>query len=203
MKKIFLWLVLLQCTITAGCSTSTHYYVLHTLEVPAGETVNSHNITVGLEAIDLPAYIDQTRMIRRTGRNTLAVAENAKWSEPLEAGVQRIITANLAGLWPGAQVEQMPWPRGLKPDFRLRVNVVNFDSNSNGSVLLSGSWSIEKSKNHQAPIRYTYHFDVPSQGQAYADIAATMSEALAELTRHIALTVSRYEESQPSDSIPR
>lgn len=203
MNKTLFWLILLQFAVTTGCSTSTRYYVLHALDAPGGKTVNSDNMTVGLEAIDLPSYIDQTRIMLRTGKNTLAVIENEQWSEPLEEGVNRIITANLANLWPGAQVEQMPWPRGFNPDRRLRVHIVNFHSTSDGEVLLSGYWSIASLDNRQAPIPHTYHFEIPSQGQAYADIAATMSDALAELARHIALTVGRYEDSANSDSPAR
>lgn len=186
MNRSFLRLFILLLATVSGCSTPPRYYVLDSLELHSNRANVIGTPTIGLEAIELPGYIDQTRITTRTGRNTLAVAPHDEWHEPLDAGVQRVLAANLATLIPEAQVEREPWPRRFNPDYRLNIDISRFDANQEGAVSLAGSWAVAAGNNHDRGDYRSYDIRLPSQGNAHSDIAATMSDALAQLSRQIA-----------------
>lgn len=186
MNRSLLPLFALLLAIASGCSTPPRYYVLDTLDTPSSKSNPTRKSMIGLEAIEVPRYIDQTRITIRTGRNTLAVAAHDEWHEPLDAGVQRVLAANLAALIPEAQIERVPWPRHFTPAYRLSVNITRFDATQNGAVSLAGSWTVAAGNSRDTDDYRSYDIRLPSQGEAHSDIAATMSDALAQLSRQIA-----------------
>lgn len=204
------WLIILLCAAVVGCGTTpqTRYYILDTtptyslerltnsLERPENsperpdreQDMAAGVVNVGLGRVELPGYLDPTRMVRRTGPNTLSVDQFERWSEPLEEGVQRVLAANLSTL-PGVRIYRLPTPRGLVQDYRIGLHIVRFDADEEGAVRLEGIWSLSADRNDPALAQNAFHFNVPSQGASNAAIAAAMSEALGELSHQIAETI--------------
>lgn len=194
-----LWLILLTGLLLTACGTTppTRYYVLNGAvpgpdsgesaghQAPAAEVLN-----IGIAGIELPGYLDQTRLVRRTGPNTLSVEQFDRWTEPLDVGVQRVLAANLADLL-AARVHALPWPRGLTQDYQVITQVAQFDADEQGAVILAGTWSLREGRGDTGPERHVYRVEVPSQGQDNAAIAAAMSEALQNLASQMAQVISQ------------
>ena len=181
--------LIMTCLSVFSCSTPTRYYMLDTLNMrnaPIQEPVNMEAKIIGLEPIKLPTYVDQIRIMRRTGSNTLAISPHDQWNEPLDTGVRRVIASNLTHLLPNTQVEYAPVPRNIHPDYGLAIEISRFDATADGAVLLEGEWSLIDTEGPGADKHQSFRFRVPSQGNTHADIAANMSNALTTLARDIA-----------------
>lgn len=197
--KPHLWLVILTGLLLMACGTTppSRYYVLNGA-VPGAEadfTVGNRTqaapiLNIGLAAVELPGYLDQSRLVRRTGPNTLLVEQFDRWTEPLDVGVQRVLAANLADLL-DAQVHPLPWPRGLTQDYQVITQVAQFDADERGAVILAGAWSLREARSDISPERHFYRVEVPSRGDDSAAVAAAMSEALQTLSRQMADVISQ------------
>lgn len=175
-----------------SCSTPTHYYMLDTLTMrntPIGESTEMGAKIIGLEPVELPSYINQFRLVRRTGSNTLAVSPHDQWNEPLDIGVRRVIAANLSHLLPGTEIKYAPLRRNLNPDYELIIEVSRFDATADGTVLLEGEWSLNDVADSGHDQHQSYRFHIPSRGDSHADIAANMSDALVALAEDIAKAI--------------
>lgn len=185
MIRPFVWFFILISIV--GCSTPTRFYVLSTASPPAEPLEDSQTAIIALEAINIPSYIDQTRMVRRTGANTMTIHEHHQWREPLDAGIQRVLAINLTLLLPNTSIHPVPLPRGIVHDHRLFVKITRFDAVEDGSIFLSGNAWLDIGKNRETIKGHAFDLHVASHGTDSADIAAAMSEALAQLSQEIVL----------------
>lgn len=177
------------CLSLFSCSTPTRYYMLDTLNMrneSIQEPADMSAKTISLKPVELPSYVDQIRIVRRTGSNTLAVSPHDQWNEPLDTGVRRVIASNLTHLLPNTKVEYAPLPRDVNAEYELSIEISRFDATADGAVLLEGEWSLVGTTDSGFDRQQSFHFRMPSQGDSHADIAANMSNALAALSRDIA-----------------
>ena len=89
----------------AGCNLipvsppdATRYYVLTT---PAGKPATTapagSHWRVALRPVDVPTFLRGKAMQVRAGGNEIRYAEEARWAEPLEAGLGRVLRESLEG----------------------------------------------------------------------------------------------------------
>lgn len=196
--KLYLWFIPLAGLLLTACGTTppSRYYVLNgAVPGPSTEQTVGHQtqaakaLNIGLAGIALPGYLDQNRLVRRTGSNTLSVEQFDRWTEPLDEGVQRVLAANLADLL-DARVHPLPWPRGMTQDYQVITQVAQFDADEQGSVILAGTWSLREGRDGTSPERHVYRVEVPSYGEDNAAVAAAMSAALQKLSSQMAEVIS-------------
>lgn len=197
-----LWLMVFMAWLLMACGTTpaSRYYVLNGAVPETGAQFGqtAQQLNIGLAAIELPGYLDQTRMVRRTGPNTLSIEQFDRWTEPLDKGVQRVLAANLSDLL-GARVHRLPWPRGVNQDFLLLMQVAQFDAHEDGSVVLAGTWLLSAGRDNAREERRSYRVEVASQGRDSAAVAAAMSEALAQLARQMAEVIGQETSFEGAD----
>jgi len=122
--------LLALCVALTGCSglipppqtDPTRYYVL--AGPPPVPAAAGGQLRVGLRAVELAAYLKSPDMIVRRGANELVLQDYARWGEPLDAGIARILRERL-GAAPGVgRVYAQPFPLDQTRDCDVAVTIL-------------------------------------------------------------------------------
>jgi uncharacterized lipoprotein YmbA len=74
---------------------------------------------LGVTRVRLPKYLDTTKFSYVKCPNQIVYAEFNRWSEPLDAGIQRVLGQDIANRVPCTVMASQPWPSGSKPDYEV------------------------------------------------------------------------------------
>jgi len=182
---------LLVCALTTwlvgtGCrSANTRFYVL-TPSQTGMSADTGEGLALGVDPVQLPAVLDRPHIVTRVDENERRLAEFARWAEPLDENVTRVLAENLSALLGSERVARLPMARQGAVDLRLTVEVLRFDAVPGGDAVLEVRWHLY-APGSDSPL-HTRHdsFASPSAGVDNGSVVAAMSEALAALSRAIA-----------------
>jgi uncharacterized lipoprotein YmbA len=182
----------------AGCQVlpeavvdPTKYYVLNSpspapqAEKPAGK------LLIGLQPVELPGYLRGTKsMVTRTGPNELRFDDFARWAEPLDAGLRRVLKEQIARADGVVRVVDGS-SRDGKRDYDVSVRIDRCEGSAIGSrktVLFTATYEIVDLRGEGSVVaRKT--FSAPEVGWDGSDngaLARLLSEAAAKLGDDIA-----------------
>jgi len=112
------------CSLLAACQQSPrkNYYVL---SGPAEKIETNAEITqtIGIGPIELPEYLQRQQMVRHNDKNSLNVADNHYWAEPLDKGIARVIALHLSKDDKTRVLLPFPWRNDNKPTQSLRLYI--------------------------------------------------------------------------------
>jgi uncharacterized lipoprotein YmbA len=193
-QRLILLTGLLISLLGSGClklkpvEDPVRYFLLTPVEphrTPATDpSATSTPIAVGIEHVELPAYLSRPWLVVRTSPTEIRYSDYWKWGEHLDQGIQRVVAENLARhLGPAGNVYLHPW-RKHSVAVELRLTVRQFDVDEHGQVQLEAQWQWEGSRtgSGQRVIRRSG----PAPHTDPAGAVASLSEALGELSRLLA-----------------
>lgn len=151
---------------------------------------NPERILLGLGPIKFPGYLDRQEIVIRSGQNRFDVSENDRWAEPLDENFTRVLAQNLSALLGTARIVHFPWSSERKPKYQLEVEVFRFEVNSARDAEFSARWTvIDGSNKKPLNLKESRLTRAAKEKSTDASVAA-LSEALGDLSREIADTVS-------------
>ena len=186
------FVTLLICTCVTGCSflkpapdTSRHFVLT---SLPA-ETVNVASGTSRVDMIHLkiPSYLFNSSLAVRKGTNEIVYLPGTLWAERLDAGIPRVLAADLSSLLPG---EQIRVAIGSSEDVarEIGVTIEEFDVSTSGQAVLVAKWRIfspgEEKTLHSGESRLSRTGPAPDTDPSGA--VDTLSELIADLSRQLA-----------------
>lgn len=139
---------------------------------------------VVLAPIEIPEYLARPEIVYRTSATSLASYPDARWAEPLHAGVQRVLESDLASRLSPAYA-LVPGRSGNAVDQDISVSIERFERDANGQVILSANWTVRGPSAGAAPRRGRKTYQCPAADSAESQ-AASMSDCLAELAADLA-----------------
>ena len=118
--------------IQAGCSflpepkaDPTRYYVLTGPAVDeSGARQVAGAFVVGLKSVQVAPYLNGKAMIVRNATNEIAYQEFARWAEPLDVGVGRMLSARLVASDKIKRLYSQPFPFDVERDYDVRIEVL-------------------------------------------------------------------------------
>jgi uncharacterized lipoprotein YmbA len=182
----------------SGCSASsfipdakadpTRFFVLSAI-TPTGAAASANAPTVQLRQIELASYLRTRPMIVRKGNNEIEFREFARWGEPLEQGIARILREELLAKGAAANVAVPTTRLANGPaNFEVSVRVLACEGAANGGVDFHASWEVGAIPPQDgAGARGNFHpTDLHWDGKSEASLAAALSKAVAGLAGDIA-----------------
>jgi uncharacterized lipoprotein YmbA len=140
MRTIILPWTLSLSLLLFGCGSSPRndYYLLSAgnSSPPSGETP-----TVGIGPIEIAEYLKRDKLVYIRQGNKLQVAVTDSWAEPLEDGIRRVLTLNLASQLNTHNVRAFPWHPKRAPDYGVKLNLFTLDAN-NSEATLRAEWLV-------------------------------------------------------------
>jgi len=144
---VAVWVWFGGCAAFAPKADPSSYYILGAL--PEADLVadintagDNANFTAGLGTIELPAYLDRQQIVTRTSTNRLSYSETDRWAAPLAESFSRVLGQNISHLLKPAQMIQFPWQSTGVPDYQVKIEVIQFEANSDQNAWLTARWSV-------------------------------------------------------------
>jgi hypothetical protein len=174
-----------------GLSTSpaARFYMLEaTVEakLSTGLQDGPANAILGVGPVTIPRYLDRPQLVSRLKGSELRVDDFRLWAEPLKANILRVIRENLAVLTDAKHVYSYPQRRSVAVDYQITLDVLRFDADADGRVILKSVWRIVEPEGRQPVMEMRSTIGQPSSSTAIADVVEAMSMALAELSKEMA-----------------
>lgn len=182
----------LLAIVLASCSTSppVHYYNLEP-DLISDSNDNPYATMIGMGPLRLPDYLRRSRMVTRGAGSEIMVHEHARWAEPIDKAIHRVLAANVDSRLNEAILVAYPYLESVQVKYTVVGQVSRFDSNERGEVRLDVQWAVldEKRAALIAPQRDSYQArannpDDPNQ------VARAMNEALNQFSDDIAAELS-------------
>lgn len=136
----------------AGCTMSsllpeaqadpTRFFVLSTA-TPAGTAERmDHAPVVRMRPIDVAGYLQTRPMIVRRGENELEFREYARWGEPIEQGITRVLREALLARGAKEVVVMSGRTSAADADYELSVRVLAAEGLADGGVNFRAAWEL-------------------------------------------------------------
>ena len=176
----------------AGCRSSTppvEFYTLSPLtSVSEADKVAGlkDNIAVGVGPLQIPNILDRPQIVTRIGPNKINVDEFHRWAGSVYEDFLRVVTMNLATLLPSSLVVAFPWEDYFDPDYRIYMEVQQFDGRLGQYAQLVITWTITTQEARKILLVRKSLIREPVQGEDYDAFVAAKSRILATLSRQIA-----------------
>lgn len=191
----------------AGCSIPipqaaadpTRYYVLSATQATA-PAASAGAPAIHLRSVELASYLRARPMIVRRGDNEIEFREFARWGEPLELGVGRVLREELLARGAAGSV----LAAGLRSanvayDYELNVRVLACEGAADGGVKFRAVWELATTAAQRVVVaRGDFHatqlrWEAPGE----ASLAARLSEAVTGLAAEIAAALPRKNPPAP------
>lgn len=123
-----------------GTSPTSRFYTLQPIERPTSGAPSS-NLAISVALVEFPSMLARPQMVMRQGNHEVLVMEFARWAEPLENALPRILATNI-GITLGSDRVSPVSAGPAVPDGILRVYVQRFDVTSGGAAVLEARWRL-------------------------------------------------------------
>jgi len=183
-----------------GTSPSARYYSLDSVtpaNTPAPKLQQKEIIIVSLGPVGIPEYLDRQEIVTRDSRNKLNLSDFDLWGSSLENDVNRVLVDNLSALLGSKGIGVVTWRARVPFSHTISVSMSRFEAVGD-SVVLTARWGImERGGDTMEAIRESV-ITKPLTGKDYAAIVGSMSDALADLSKEIAVVVEEVTAKQKS-----
>lgn len=192
--RILLVVLFFIATLVAGCAENpaTRLHILESIQSKADQ-LNSQSVTnkhVGIREIKLPTYLDRPQIVTRVGANQLVLSYSHQWAEPLSKSVARVLTEQLDAELGNVHVFAYPWSRTLAIDAEVEVRIDQFEMVDKQNCVLDVNWLVWP-KASKTAITYHSMITVAVDSPDYSRLVTAHSEALTQLSKQIANSLSR------------
>lgn len=190
--------VLILPALLAGCgggNAAIRYYVLDPV---AQEPLLSGNTDLAVEIRDLtiPQYLERFNIATRRDGNRLQLSETHQWGENLRKNLLRTLARNLSALLGTADVATPLNRSASLPDYRLQINIEQFERDTDGHVRLAARWQITGGENGEPLGMHTATLQSGAAVGAgdYAAIVAAMQALYGRFSRAVAASIVELEQ---------
>lgn len=176
-------LLLASCALTRPVRDTAARHLLDAT-VPARTTTASQP-AVAVTKPALPTYLDRPQLVARGAAGELRVLDEQLWSEPLDAGIARVLAANLARLTGSGAILPASGFVALEYDRLVELRIERCEPGPDGHLVLEAAWKLQPVTGADTPFR-AFRTVVPAGAATAAAQVAATNEALARLARAIA-----------------
>ncbi|GAB1489798.1 hypothetical protein MASR2M8_22520 [Opitutaceae bacterium] len=167
----------------------TRFYVLTGPSLQQVSTAQPGPLSLGLKAVNLAPYLRGRSMLVRAGEHEITYNDYARWAEPLDQGISRILQGQLLGSPSVGRVHAHPFPFDQTRDFDVAVSIVRCEGvREAGTSVARFAALIEVTRVNDGSMVKRQVFtapDVPWNGQDYAALAAALSSSVERLASEV------------------
>lgn len=172
-------------------SPTLRYYLLS--DTPAKSLLQPQQQAPAIEisAIHIPQYLDRPQIVSRTASSRLRLSESHQWGGNLRKNLIRAMVSNLSQLLDTAQIRSNARRNSETPDYRLEVEIMEFEIAIDGRIHLTAKWqvkSIAENRIVNTQISRLLSSQV-IQADDYDALVQGMSELYGQLSKTIAETI--------------
>lgn len=196
-------IVVVVTLLFAGCSIPipqasadpTRFYVLSAPTPPAAKAEGADvRPVVHMREVEVASYLRAQPIVVRRGQHEIEFREYARWGEPIELGLSRVLREELlvrgaaaAVLTPGLRAA------GVTYDRELKVRVLTAEGATDGSIAFRAVWELSGPDGKGQPVaRGDFRPEnLRWDGKSEAELVAGLSRAVAGLAEEIAAALGK------------
>ena len=175
------------CFVLCACqhSPKKNYFYLSPLNEKAITQTASNQTSqlIGIGPIDIAEYLMRSQIIENQSDNTLTLADNAYWAEPLNKSIARVISLNLSQLNPSRSFVNFPWRSDSKPRYSLRVQIDQL-SRTCRNASINASLELVDNEGKSPTLRRNFSRSIQADSGAKG-LAQAYSQLLGELSKEM------------------
>jgi len=173
----------------SGTPQITRYYVLHSQSKSQTISCVSDHPTIGIGPVEFPRYLSRQEIVTRINENELQLANFSRWAEPLEDNFSGVLEENLSSLLHTDKTYVFPWKNTDVLDYRIGVEVIQFDGQLENDVTLKCVWSLYRKGEKSIPMKIRSTIVQPVAQKDFQSLVSAMSLTVEVLAREIAAAV--------------
>ncbi len=180
---VFVSLLVAAC----GSSPPVRYFALSTMDSVQRQDPDDA-VTLGLGPLRMPEYLNRSQIVTRGAGSELEIDEFSRWAEPLTLALHRVVSTDIDNMMDGVIVIAFPWEAVVRSqvDYRLLGEVVRFDADRSGRVVLDIQWAIsDVAAGTVVPPRRSRYETRAAGSDDPAVVASAMNDALAMFSRDV------------------
>jgi uncharacterized lipoprotein YmbA len=180
--------------LAAACtSTPSRFYTLSATATPSAA---SSNLSIAVGPVSVPAAVDRPQIVVSTSANQVTVDDFNRWAAPLQDNLARVVAENLVALLGAPRVTLFPQTLGADVDYRVQIEIRNFESAPGKSASLDAVWTVRRAKDGKTETGRTSARE-KVDGNDYEALAAAHSRGVARLSQDIAEAVRTLDRAAP------
>lgn len=174
-----------------SCAPATRYYALSPVDpgAPLAKAAAASAV-VAVGPVNLPDYVDRPQIVVRTGPHTLDQAVFDQWGGDLDDMVPRLLVEDLARRLPGDHFVGFPEAGDVPYDFRVPVDISQFDVSEAGEAVIVARWQVRGKPGSETVLVRESTSRAQATGKTYDQRVDALSRALADLSSDIAAAIA-------------
>jgi uncharacterized protein len=167
-----------------GCTTSPNSRFFTLAPQPAAAAAARSPATVAVKPVELAKYLNRPQIVRHSNAYELQIADIERWGEEMRDMVTRVLIENLSLRLPASQVVGTSGSLTIRADVTVEVDISRFDADQDGKVFLDARSAVQR--DGRRPSLWSDRITVQPASPSVPDLVAAMSDALSQLSDHIA-----------------
>jgi len=212
MKTVNIWaqcaiIIFLMAGTLTGCRSAFQPVTFYTLssirgtESPPTQASLLSDVVIGIGPIQFPDYLERPQIVSRSGANKLVMSEFNRWGGRLDHDFLNIFAENLSILLSTNRVIVHSQRGPARPDYRVALDIHQFEGQIGDSVLLNVTWAIQGKEDGLKPLHVTRSIiHQPVTGQDYDALVSAYSQAVAELSKEVSRAIKNISKQTSSGS---
>jgi uncharacterized lipoprotein YmbA len=180
--------IMLAVLAACGSAPKEQFYTLSngTGAERAAQPPQDYAVAVG--PVYIPDVVDRPHLVLRMGGSEVRISEQVRWAEPLKEGIARAVATNLAMDLQNGRVSPRAAPAAGEADYRVIVDVQDFDSALGKAATIEVMWTVRRVKDgevqtgrmrvRQAVANDSYDELVSAHARALADVSRSIAEMI-------------------------
>ena len=178
----------------AGCASPPSRF--YTLSATAASGGPPSKLTIAVGPVSVPAAVDQPQIVVSTSANQVTFDEYNRWASPLQDNLARVVADDLVAILGTPRVTLFPQPLNAEVDYRVQIEVRNFESVPGTSASMDAVWTVRRTKGGKSETGRTSARE-SVQDAGYDALAAAHSRGVARMSADIAAAVRSLEAASP------
>lgn len=183
-----LFTLLLSGCVSVAASPNPHFYMP---EAIAKKQLSqkfdiASGVIIAVGPVGIPGYQDRPQIVTRNKDGTINFAQFDRWAEPLDSGLARLISDDLATMLPAASFQLFPCNFAIPLDYQVIVDILQLDSQLDKSIVMTAQWSIIDSKNRKLLLTRKNQFSQAINPHNYSGLSKALGEVSVFLSKEIA-----------------
>jgi len=188
--RYLLSILLLLCTscIQIGSDPQpVQYYLLESM-TDAPEILSGEALNIDLELVNFPDYLDRLQIVTRNDNNGIDFSDSARWAEPLQDNLARILRENIAQMLPGARISISPWENSSNEAVKVVLVVNKFFGKLGDHSQVDIRWAID---NEDGSTIQGHFIDQQPIGNNYQEMIVGLNSGINNLSLELAKKLTR------------
>jgi uncharacterized lipoprotein YmbA len=176
------------CTVLTPRPDPSRFFVLTPLGDPPASS-GQRLASLGIGPVSLPRYLDRSEVVTRVAPNEVKPAVFDYWAGSLSRQFEAVLAQNLQSLVGAERVQSYPWYSGSVPELVVEVDVLRFESSSDGRAELAARWRVRKGSARESLRAGETTLSRQADGTDPASGAAALSGLLGDFSRELAQVI--------------